>query len=135
MDDDVDAPEFCYRLGEQPLDVEIVCQVGAHGDRGPSRGDDLRDSRLGLRLMIEVDDDDGPRPACQLACDMSPCREGAARDDRHDTAWVRPETHDVAFVHPVLLAVLAVSRSRFPRRTAPAETRAQRGWMSATLSH
>ena len=32
VDDDVDAPELRYRLGEQPLDVEIVGQVGAHGD-------------------------------------------------------------------------------------------------------
>ena len=72
VDDDVDAAELGYRLGEQPLDVEIVCQVGAHGDRGPSRGDDLRDRRLGSRLMIEVDDDDGPRPAGQPACDDRP---------------------------------------------------------------
>jgi len=74
VDDDVNAPEFCYRLGEQPLDVEIVFQVGAHGDRGPSRGDDLRDRRLGLRLMIEVGDDDGPRPAGQPACDVPTVR-------------------------------------------------------------
>ena len=127
VDDDVDAPEFRDRLGEQPLDVEIVGQVGANGDRGPPAAMISATVASALRLMVEVDDDDGPRPACQLACDSPAGREGAARDDRHDTASVRPETHDVAFVHPVLLAVLAVSRSRFSRRTAPAETRAQRG--------
>lgn len=62
VDDDVNAAELGYRLGEKPVDVEIIGQVGAHSDRDPSGGDDLRDGHFGPQLMIEVNDDDGPRP-------------------------------------------------------------------------
>ena len=83
VDDDVDAPERRDRLGEQALDVEIVGEVGAHGDRRAFRGEDLRDRRLGAALMLEVDDDDRPAPACQPARDLAAGPGGAARDDRH----------------------------------------------------
>ena len=84
VDDDVDARERRDRLGEQALDVEIVGEVGAHGDDRAFRGEDLRDRRLGCALMLEVDDDDRPAPARQPARDLARrLRDGAARDDRH----------------------------------------------------
>jgi hypothetical protein len=73
VDDDVDGAECRDRLGEQTLDVQFVGQVGAHGDRRASRGEDLRDRRLGAALVLEVDDDDrrvpGRDPQRDLAAD------------------------------------------------------------------
>ena len=44
---------------EQPLDVELVGDVGAHRERRAVGGEDLLDRGLGRRLVAQVDHDDG----------------------------------------------------------------------------
>jgi hypothetical protein len=49
--DDVDAPVRGDSFDEQALDVELVGEVGANGERGGVRGEDLFDCKLGLALI------------------------------------------------------------------------------------
>ena len=61
---DVDAPERGGRLVEQPLDVELVGDVGADREGRAAGGDDLLDRCLGFGLVAQVDHDHGvPRLA------------------------------------------------------------------------
>ena len=83
MHDDVDTPERRCRLGEQTLDVELVGDVGANGDRRAARGEDLLDRGLGLALVAQVDHDDGVVPARERARDLAADPARATGDDRH----------------------------------------------------
>ena len=83
VDDDVDAPERLDRLSEQPLDVELVGDVAANGERGAVRGEDLLDGGLGATLVPDVVHDDGVAPTCQRAHDVTAETARASRDDRH----------------------------------------------------
>ena len=71
VDDDVDAPERLDRLSEQPLDVELVGDVAANGERRAVGGEDLLDGGLGGTLVPGVVDDDGVAPAGQRARDLT----------------------------------------------------------------
>ena len=54
VDDDVDAGERRDRLSEHSLDVEVVREVGAYGDRCAGGGEDLFDRRFGCALIVKV---------------------------------------------------------------------------------
>jgi len=59
MDHHVDAAERRDRLGEEPLHVQIVSDVGADGHGVAVVREDRIDDRLGRTLVVEVVDDDG----------------------------------------------------------------------------
>ena len=65
MDDDVDAAERCNRLGEEPLHVQIVGDVGADGHGVAVAREDRFDGRIGRTLVVEVVDDDGVTAGCR----------------------------------------------------------------------
>ena len=88
VDDDVDAPERLDRLSEQPLDVELVGDVAANGERGAVGGEDLLDGGVGGTLVPGVVDDDGVAPARQRAHDLTAETARASRDDRHAVVCV-----------------------------------------------
>ena len=118
----------------QALDVEIVGKVDAHGDRRPSRGDDLCDGRFDSALMVEVGHDDGPRPPGQPTRDVAAGGGRAARDDRHGTPR-NGRRHE----HTLVRCKPGCARGR-PGRYAgsdpccgPGSSRAQRGWTRTTL--
>jgi hypothetical protein len=54
----VDTTERRDRLIEQALDVEVVRDIGAYGDRCAAGGEDLLDRRFRSPLIVEVHDDD-----------------------------------------------------------------------------
>ena len=83
VDDDVDPAERRGRLVEQSLDVELVGDVGAHGERRAVGGEDLLDRRLGVALVADVDHDDGVAAARERPGDLAADPARAAGDDRH----------------------------------------------------
>src|SRR5690349_1192086 len=83
VDDDVDAAERCDRLGEEPLHVQIVSDVGADGHSVAVVREDRIDDRLGRTLVVEVTDDDGVA-ASRQAADRRPANAaGPSGDDGH----------------------------------------------------
>src|SRR4051794_7473752 len=82
VDDDVDVPERRGRLHEQALDVELVGHVGTNRERRAVGADDLIDHRVGLRLVAEVDHDDGVVAVGQLRRHLAADPARAAGDDR-----------------------------------------------------
>jgi hypothetical protein len=58
-------------VSEQTLDVELVGDAGANGDRCAARGQDLLDRGFGFALVAEVDHDDGVAPARELPRDLA----------------------------------------------------------------
>jgi hypothetical protein len=71
VDDVVDATECCGRLIEQTLDVEVVGDVGAHGNRCAVSGEDLLDRGLRSPLVVEVHDHDRVTAVCEHARDLA----------------------------------------------------------------
>ncbi|MEA2131897.1 MAG: hypothetical protein QOJ85_4788 [Solirubrobacteraceae bacterium] len=71
MRDDVNGPERRHRLVEQPLDVELVGDVGAHGERGGAGSEDLVHDGVGLTRVAEVGDDDGEAPPRELTRELA----------------------------------------------------------------
>jgi hypothetical protein len=64
MHDHVDLAKRGVALREQPLDIELVDEIGADGDRRGFRGEELADRGFRGELIVEVDDDDGVAAAC-----------------------------------------------------------------------
>ena len=79
--DGVDPAERRDRLGEEPLHVQVVGDVGADGHRGAAAGEDRLDGRLRTVLVVEVVDDDG-------------ISAGRQPDDRRPAHAARPSGHD-----------------------------------------
>ena len=75
VDDGVDRTERLDRLVEEPLDVQIVGDVGADGDSSAASGQNRLHGRLGGSLVVDVVDDNGVpearEPVDRLAADAS----------------------------------------------------------------
>ena len=82
LNDDVDATERSCRLIEQTLDVELVGDVGANGERRAVRGEDLLNRGFGVVLVAHVDHDDGVAPPRQPLRDLAADPGRAPGDDR-----------------------------------------------------
>jgi hypothetical protein len=103
--DDVDTAERGFRLVEESLDVELVGDVGAHGERRAVRGDNFLDRSLCFTLVAQVDHHNGVAPAPEFPRDVAAGPARAAGDDRH---WVDSR-------HAATLAAIAAGRtSGFP---------------------
>jgi hypothetical protein len=83
--DDVDTAERGLRLVEESLDVQLVGDVGAYGERRSVRGDNFLDRGLGFTLVAQVDDHYGVALAPEFPRDVAAGPARAAGDDRH---WV-----------------------------------------------
>ena len=94
VDDDVDAAECCDRLGEEPLHVQIVSDVGADSHGVAVAGEDRFDGRLGRTLVVEVVDDDGVAAGRQPADRRPANAAGPSGDDGH-AAGRRPVERDI----------------------------------------
>ena len=81
--DDVDSAERSRRLIEETLDVELIGDVGANGQRRAVRAQDLLDDRFRFVLVTEVDHDDGVTPAGELARKLVAGPQRGAGADRH----------------------------------------------------
>ena len=99
--DDVDTSERGSGLGEQTLDVELVGDVGADGERRAVRGEDLVDRGFGFAPVAQVDHDDGVAAARERGRDLAAGAARAAGDDRH---WVGSR-------HAATLAAIAGGRA------------------------
>src|SRR3954451_6613716 len=103
--DDVDTTECSCRLVEQTLDVDLVADVGANGDRRSVRGKDLRDRGFCSALIPQVDHHQGVATARELQRELAPRPTRAAGDDRHRIVSHRRD-------HAGTLAGLAPCRTR-----------------------
>ena len=79
VDDGIDAAERCDGLGEEPLRVQIVSDVGADGHGVAVTGQDRFDRQLGRTLIVEVVDDDGVTAGRQAAGRRPAERRGTLR--------------------------------------------------------
>jgi hypothetical protein len=83
VDDDVDAAERGDRLGEEPLHVQVVGDVGADGHGVAASREDRIDGRLGRALAVQVADGNGVAADRQAADRRLARAAGAAGDDCH----------------------------------------------------
>lgn len=94
VDDDVNATEGCDRLGEEPLHVQFVGDVGAYRHGGTPVGENHLDGRVGSQLIVQVVDDDGVAAAGQALNYRPANAAGTPGHDRHATRW-RPVVRGV----------------------------------------
>lgn len=103
MNDDIDTAECGNGFDEEPLDVDVIGDVGANRERRPVRRQDALDGRICRVLIRQVDQDNDKAPTGQRYGELATQPGRTTGDDRHVV---------VAGDHDVIVAAAVQHRPR-----------------------